>query len=420
MGNPRKIWVTAITALLALGTTAAAQETNLDDTTLFGINRQTGQLWRYDFADQNLAPIAKVRKSDGEILLGIDASAYFVDFQQIHAFWTDPNDNQIKMLHVDTETANAALDVVNLGTGTVHGAVSWTTDLAAPAEGEPQLKKWEIFALVKSGSAAGVAGGIYLNPSNDEGAQFTLKYMDAEGEEQTITRNDLHKNSDVNEDGVYWEGYCHYLRIQPHGNGDQNSLMINGEAYMVDNEEVYVIETPVEDAMFIRVQNDSLKNGKAMGLWWSDITLTTGTFQVGDAAPTPVAPTLSSKLMSIDTQTRELNTMMDLTLTRTYDGLATTDGATFYATSGNELYQLSPAGGTESLMGTMPHNQVLGLEFKDDALFGFELVNNKLAPINPSNGTSAGVPYNVSMTDLGTITFMPTEMAPAKPRVAFD
>ena len=109
-----------------LPATAFAQGTGPDliGWTMFGINRDSGLMSRYDFADHQLNSIDAVRIDGGGALLGIDAAAYIPGHQNVIALWSDPSDNLTKLVYINCETASAAVVGQDLGPGHATGAVA--------------------------------------------------------------------------------------------------------------------------------------------------------------------------------------------------------------------------------------------------------------------------------------------------------
>lgn len=103
-----------------------------------------------------------------------------------------------------------------------------------------------------------VSGQVNLNPNNNPAHEFVLRL----GDGTTITRDDLKGNF------AGYEGEAQYCFFRPKGNGNQNGLVIDGEAYDLRNGSQYEIWAP---SMQVRVFNDNVKNGRAMGHWWLEV-----------------------------------------------------------------------------------------------------------------------------------------------------
>ena len=98
------------------------------------------------------------------------------------------------------------------------------------------------------------------NPSNNSNFSFVLRKPDG----SYITRDDLH---DSNRQLEYF-GDISWVLFRPKGNGNQNSLTLNGEVYDLQNGRLYLI---IGSDISGRVYNDKKNNnGKSMGRWWLD------------------------------------------------------------------------------------------------------------------------------------------------------
>ncbi len=127
-----------------------------------------------------------------------------------------------------------------------------------------------------------IAGGININPNNSPHMEFTLQTAGG----ATYTRDDLHKDSPISGDGTFYQGGATYMLVKPKGNGNQNTLYINGKIYPLRNSSIYTFS----GAMTVRVYNAKPKNGKAMGHWWvsvsgDGIVVTEDGKRIGEADP---------------------------------------------------------------------------------------------------------------------------------------
>jgi hypothetical protein len=109
-----------------------------------------------------------------------------------------------------------------------------------------------------------IHGGLNINPNNSPHSEFTL--IKSGGGQ--ITRDDLHKRSAASGDGTYYSGGATWIRVKPKGNGNQNTLIMNGNVYNFHNGTTYTI---VSNDMTVRIWNSKMKNGRCMGHWWLDI-----------------------------------------------------------------------------------------------------------------------------------------------------
>ena len=122
-----------------------------------------------------------------------------------------------------------------------------------------------------------IGGGLNINPNNSPQSEFTLTKSGG----GQITRDDLHKSSSVSGDGIYYQGGATWIRVKPKGNGNQNTLIVNGEVYEFHNGTTYTIAS---NDMTVRIWNSKVKNGKCMGHWWLDIDANDATINGGDGS----------------------------------------------------------------------------------------------------------------------------------------
>ncbi|MAE63181.1 MAG: hypothetical protein CMJ18_02810 [Phycisphaeraceae bacterium] len=126
----------------------------------------------------------------------------------------------------------------------------------------------------------------------------------------------------------------------------------------------------------------------------------------------------ASRLLKVNHATGGYEQLM--TLDRVYDGLATTDGVVFHATMGRELWEINLSEQTETLVGTSSEDQILGLEFTASTLRGFENVANELIALDLSTAGNLITPLVTSLTDLGSIIFMPRDQDPSVKPKSYD
>ena len=125
----------------------------------------------------------------------------------------------------------------------------------------------EAFDTAGGGGSASnsMAGSINLNPNNSPDNEFLLVKPDG----ATITRDDLQNDttSYTSAPCVYYTGPAVMIRVKPKGNGNQNSLIVNGAVYPLLNANTYDL---VSLNMNVQVFNTSRNsgNGRANGQWW--------------------------------------------------------------------------------------------------------------------------------------------------------
>ena len=132
---------------------------------------------------------------------------------------------------------------------------------------ESGLDRFLVKALEQNGSESDqhtVGGEVNINPNNNSDMEFTLTLPDG----SAITRDDLH------------DGYAGYagaavaIHTKPKGNGNQNGLVVDGQAYPLSNSETYDI---LSDSMTVNLYNAGNDNGNAMGKWWIAVDATDAT-----------------------------------------------------------------------------------------------------------------------------------------------
>jgi len=238
----------AAASLLIAG--VASAEPDLSGLVMYGVNRDSGNLARYDFSQsryENVGPITVGATN----ATGIDGAAYIPGFQNIFAFWNHPDDELTRLLYVDSESAQASVVGADLGKGHVTGAV------AALISGSPQ---W----LSPSSNSLPLAGTVGINPNNSPDNEFVLVTDSG----TTITRDDLHQNSPVGADGTYYMGGATNIRIRPKGSGTQDGMSLGGQPYPMHNNVTYLFTGDFN----VKVYNDHVhSNGKAMGKWYLEV-----------------------------------------------------------------------------------------------------------------------------------------------------
>ena len=118
--------------------------------------------------------------------------------------------------------------------------------------------------IVPSGGSHALSGSLGINPNNSADNEFVLIKPDG----TTITRDDL--ADDIREYDsvpcVYYSGSAILVHVKPKGNGNQNTLLVDGAIYTVENSTTY----DFVGEMNVIVQNDSRNNGnhRANGHWF--------------------------------------------------------------------------------------------------------------------------------------------------------
>ena len=91
--------------------------------------------------------------------------------------------------------------------------------------------------IVPKGGSHTLSGSLEINPNNSPDNEFVLIKPDG----ATITRDDLANDNTVydSEPCVYYSGPAMLIHVKPKGNGNQNTLIMDGTPYMVDNGTTY-------------------------------------------------------------------------------------------------------------------------------------------------------------------------------------
>ncbi len=119
---------------------------------------------------------------------------------------------------------------------------------------------------VPTGLKGDISGEININPSKSSNNEFTLGLADG----TVITRDDLTKDY-----GGY-TGSAEMIFLKPKGNGNQNSMTLNGAPYTLYNANTYEITGSLD----VRLYNDHVNSaGKAVGHWWVEITANGATIE---------------------------------------------------------------------------------------------------------------------------------------------
>ncbi|MFW6060576.1 MAG: hypothetical protein ACODAQ_10360 [Phycisphaeraceae bacterium] len=376
----------AYATALMLGWSAApalAQDAPLADQVLYGINGGEARLVRYDFNAGELTDIGAIQTLEGATLAGIEGSAYVPGFQNIFAFWVDPDTDECRLVYVDVTTASAAIVGDTVEGGRITGATAYP---------DPEAdNQWNVFVVQEAQTLPpfSIEGLVNINPNNSDHMEFSLTRSDG----STITRDDLHEDANIDEDGDYYQGEAVRIHIRPKGNGNQNGLIIDGEPYPLQNANTYTFV----GEMNVRVFNDKPKDGKAMGHWWLEIIDGTAQWEGDLEVATP------QRLAQVDHQTGELTELFPTE--HAYDSLGTFDGQVFYATRDDQLYLLDPATESETLVGTIGTGEHTAIEMVNDAAMAFEHVSDTLRQLDHTTGEAQSAD-SLGAQDLGTIVFV--------------
>ena len=138
----------------------------------------------------------------------------------------------------------------------------------SPNPGPETLPEPEAEPETEPETGSAVVGDVNINPSNNDDFEFDLMKPDG----THITRDDLKAFGS----SLAYRGPAVYIRIKPKGNGNQNTLTVNGQVYQLGNGNRYVILALPGGSMVVNLYNSKAGkgNGKAMGKWWIAINAT--------------------------------------------------------------------------------------------------------------------------------------------------
>ena len=107
-----------------------------------------------------------------------------------------------------------------------------------------------------------IAGQLNLNPNNKMDFEFEMTLPGG----SKITRDDLLRDRKIT-----YLGPCDVIRVRPKGNGNQNTITLDGNVYRVYNGSTYLIERSPGGYMTAYLYNS---NTQGMGKWWIVISAT--------------------------------------------------------------------------------------------------------------------------------------------------
>ncbi|MFA7236474.1 MAG: hypothetical protein WC058_06395 [Phycisphaeraceae bacterium] len=374
---------------IGIGTGAAmVRAQSIDDAvrgqSVLGINQTTGDLVKYDFDANNLTDIGIVQSSTST-MTGIQAAIYFPTFQNIHALWTSPTDNKNKLIHINVADAQATVIAEDVEGGRFTGAAALNN----------ATHPYAFFAMqaAKIKPPSTISGLININPGNSSHNEFTCTKSDG----ATFSRDDLASNAPpLDSSGTYCRGDATLVHVKPKGNGNQNGLAIDGQPYALQNSNTYNFA----GSMQIRVYNDKVSGGKAMGHWW--IAIVSGTVTINDQ----VQVLTPNRITQVDQKTGTVTEIMPLS--RTYTGLATSDGVIFHAMHEGDLYRIDTTLQTETNVGDPALGTPAGMAFVGAYLVVYDQSRRCAVVVDPATGHSVAVVPGLGAGSLFPIMFAPT------------
>ena len=196
-----------------------------------------------------------------------------VDHRQVLVLVDGDTPPQFAPFDGQPEITSFCSSVIDAATGKVtiekHQAVFLfelgTTNMSSSAADFQDLVLLVDFARIPTQDRPrNLTGSVNINPSNNNDFEFTLTKPDG----STITRDHLLASSG----DLQYEGPALSVKFRPKGNGNNNSLTLNGSPYDLQNGHLYTITAT---DMTLYLDNDHQGNGNAMGRWWmSDLCAT--------------------------------------------------------------------------------------------------------------------------------------------------
>ncbi len=388
----------AATLCLACSPLTLAQESpTLVDVALYGIDREEARLVQYRFDTRRAEPVGEMRNTEGDLVRGVDAAGAIAGHSNVYGLWTDPDDNRQKLLYISVADARVHVRNDDLEGGHFGGAT--TADLQGLGPTLVAVQHEE------AKPPAEIRGLVNINPNNSGHNEFAATLPQG----VTLTRDHLHEHANVNARGTIYEGPASFVHLKPKGNGNQNGITLDGEPMTLRNANTYAFV----GEMTIRVYNDRLHGGKAMGHWW--IQIIDGQVRLED----DIAVLSPHLLVQVDHRDGTVTELMRLS--RAYTGLATTDGNTYYAAAGRDVYRIQLAQQTETKIGQSNAADIVDLECVLGRVFAYDNAGQTLFEcrdtIDRGYTESAGI-VRYDLGTLGPLAFHQHRTGPAPASVA--
>jgi len=126
----------AMGSLLA-GPAMAQSDTPPENHALYGISGENDKLMRYDFVDGGYESLGAVRMHDtGQQLKGIRAMAHIPRMTNLFGFWINPDTGLTRLVFINANTVEAAVEGTDLGDGPITGAAAAPETAEEPAPDE--------------------------------------------------------------------------------------------------------------------------------------------------------------------------------------------------------------------------------------------------------------------------------------------
>jgi len=193
------------------------------------------------------------------------------NFQDIGSYALQFGINQVAkgLVTEDKVVTYTGNDVFNVLDGTINSLdykFKITTTTAEFVEDDPNIEGEDEGAFIYV-----IAGTLNINPGNSSNNEFQM-----ETPTKYIDRDEIHKNAPEFE----YEGPATIVRVKPKAQG--RTLNINGTDFELNTNARYTISS---NNMNVKLWNDHIKKGKAMGKWWIEIDAEAATIELDPGIP---------------------------------------------------------------------------------------------------------------------------------------
>ena len=152
--------------------------------------------------------------------------------------------------------------------GFADGHVEWVKDYQTDNDNDAGVGGGVVVEeiQIEPGDTVSIWGMVNINPANNKKFEFMLELPDG----SLITHDDLKVDNDID-----YTGAALTILFKPKGNGNQNSMEVDGEPYELQNKHIYTITS---ESMIVHLFNAN--DGNGMGQWWIDIDATESTIVI--------------------------------------------------------------------------------------------------------------------------------------------
>ena len=462
----------AAAAAVAFGGVAWAEGESMPrytDMYLYGIEHDSGDLVRYDFALETLMTIGPVQDASDVTLTGIEASAYAPGYTNIYGFWTDPSDDQAKLLYINKDTGKASVVGDPLGTGSVTGAVAVNTDTGVdvfvvqvpkPIEfqiingsvvpSEPVAVKVSVLgAAISAGGAYDVPvtakfkiGADWYKPFGPYAKAISGNLNDGANPRDHIFPSLFPAGSAISSRAKSWlrmsgtDGSLddHYYVHMTVDSTDMMQVLTLRDGDTVPSIEPFMDQAEIVTFLDGYVDSDAgvVTLDQNQAIFLLELGTSNMTSSAADFQDLVVLVTLArsldelldpdgiprATLSKVDHETGAVTEVMDLS--REYESLASEDGVVFYGTDGNNLYRIDSAGGSETLVGPISGSDIGALEISEGTAVGYDSPQNMLTASSPATGSDVDPPRVMGSTNVRTLVLVSPDDAGSGDGESYD